>query len=167
MNFAVLLAAGSGTRMKTSTIPKQFLELAGEPILRLTVDKFLACPRIDNIVVAAPAIWTSHTRDLLRDERFRDVAICEGGHSRQDSLYKAVKYIESVFTVSNDDIIISHDVVRSFVTLRIIEDNINALRDYDAANTVIPSTDTIVESNDHKTIDRIQDRCRMYQGQTT
>ena len=152
--------------MKTSTIPKQFLELAGEPILRLTVDKFRACPRIDHIVVAAPPIWMSHARDLLRDERFRDVAICEGGHTRQDSLYKAVKHIESVFPVSDNDIVVSHDVARPFVTLRIIEDNIEALKEYDAADTVIPATDTIVESDDQKSISRIQDRNRMYQGQT-
>ncbi|HIX41457.1 MAG TPA: NTP transferase domain-containing protein, partial [Candidatus Desulfovibrio intestinigallinarum] len=46
MNFAVLLAGGTGSRMKSSRVPKQFLELGGEPILRLTVDKFLACPKI-------------------------------------------------------------------------------------------------------------------------
>lgn len=166
MNFAVLLAGGTGTRMKTSRIPKQFLEIGGEPILRLAVDKFLACPRIDHIVVAAPAIWMSHTRDLLRDGRFAQVQICEGGHSRQESLYRAVRHIESVFPVTDDDIVVSHDVARPFVSLRVIEDNIDALQTYDAADTVIPATDTIVESADQTTISRIQDRSRMYQGQT-
>jgi len=108
----------------------------------------------------------SHTRDLLGDVRFKDVAICEGGHTRQDSLYRAVKHIESVFPVTPDDIVVSHDVARPFVSLRIIEDNIAALQNYDAADTVIPATDTIVESDDQKTIARIQDRKRMYQGQT-
>lgn len=166
MNFAVLLAGGTGTRMKTSALPKQFLELGGEPMLRLTVDKFLACPRIDHIVVAAPAIWMSHTRDLLRDARFADVQICEGGRTRQESLYKALKYIESVFTVSADDIVVSHDVARPFVSLRVIEENIDALKFYDAADTVLPATDTIVESEDQRVISCIPDRIRMYQGQT-
>ena len=166
MNFAVLLAGGIGTRMKTSALPKQFLELGGEPILRLSVDKFLACPRIDHIVVAAPAIWMSHTRDLLRDARFADVQVCEGGHTRQESLYKAVKHIESVFPVCADDIIVSHDVARPFVSLRVIEENIAALQHYDAADTVMPATDTIVESDDQHVIARIPDRKKMYQGQT-
>lgn len=166
MNFAVLLAGGTGTRMKTSALPKQFLELSGEPILRLTVDKFLACPRIDHIIVAAPAIWMSHTRDLLRDGRFADVRVCEGGHTRQESLYRAVKHIESVFPVTDDDIVVSHDVARPFVSLRVIEENIEALQQYDAADTVLSATDTIVESDDQRTIARIQDRKRMYQGQT-
>lgn len=166
MNFAVLLAGGTGTRMKTSTLPKQFLELGGEPILRLTVDKFLACPRIDHVVVAAPAIWMSHTRDLLRGDRFADVRVCEGGHTRQESLYRAVKYIDSIFPISDDDIVVSHDVARPFVSLRVIEENIEALQHYDAADTVLPATDTIVESYDHCIIARIPDRKRMYQGQT-
>ena len=166
MNFAVLLAGGIGTRMKGAALPKQFLELGGEPMLRLTVDKFLVCPRIDHIIVAAPAIWLSHTRDLLHDERFADVTVCEGGRTRQESLYLAVKHIETVFPVSIDDVVVSHDVARPFVSLRVIEENIDALQNYDAADTVLPATDTIVESDDQRVIARIPDRRRMYQGQT-
>ncbi len=166
MNFAVLLAGGSGSRMKTAALPKQFLELKNEPILRLTVDKFLVCPKIDHIIVAAPAIWLSHAQDVLRDARFNAVKICAGGKTRQESLYQAVKYIESVFPVSDDDIVVSHDVVRPFVSLRVIEENIEALKHYDAVDTVLPATDTIVESEDQSTICQIPDRKRMYQGQT-
>lgn len=166
MNFGVLLAGGVGSRMKTSKLPKQFLELGGEPLLRLTVDKFLACPRIDHVIIAAPSIWMSHTYDLLRDLRFADVHVCEGGHTRQESLYNAVKYIESVFPVTDDDIVVSHDVARPFVSLRVIEENIDALQQYDAADTVLPATDTIVESADQRVVTNVPDRSHMYQGQT-
>ena len=166
MVFAVLLAGGIGTRMKTSSIPKQFLELGGEPILCLTVDKFLICPKINHVIVAAPSIWMSHTKDLLHDTRFKDVHVCEGGKTRQESLYKAVKYIESVFPIDDDDIVISHDIARPFVSLRVIEENIDAMNNFDAVDTVIPSTDTIVESDNHSTITNIPDRNKMYQGQT-
>ncbi len=166
MIFAVLLAGGVGSRMKTLKLPKQFIELNGEPILRLTIDKFLICSQIDHIIVAAPAIWMSHTKDLLSDKRFADVQICEGGSTRQESLYNAVRYIEKIYPVSDDDIVVSHDVARPFVSLRVIEENIVALQKYDAADTVIPATDTIVESDDHQIISRIQNRSRMYQGQT-
>lgn len=166
MNFAVLLAGGIGTRMKTSPLPKQFLELGGEPILHLVVDKFLACPKIDHIIVAAPPTWMSHTRDILSNTRFANVCVCEGGHTRQESLYRAVKHIEAVFPVTEQDIVVSHDVARPFVSLRVIEENIDALQHYDAADTVLPATDTIVESDDHCVIARIPDRRRMYQGQT-
>nr|MCR5257852.1 D-ribitol-5-phosphate cytidylyltransferase [Desulfovibrio sp.] len=118
------------------------------------------------IVVAAPAIWLSHTRDILSDLRFSGVHVCEGGRTRQESLYKAVKYIEGAFPQHNDDIVVSHDIARPFVTLRIIQENIAALKLYDAVDTVIPATDTIVESSDGAVISCIPDRTRMYQGQT-
>ncbi len=152
--------------MKSSSLPKQFLTLGNESILCLTVDKFLLCPRIDHIVVAAPLVWMSHTKDLLRDKRYADVKVCEGGKTRQESLYRAVRYIEDEYPIDDEDIIVSHDVARPFVSLRVIEENINILKDYDAADTVIPSSDTIVESKDNLRISNIPDRNIMYRGQT-
>ena len=166
MIYAVLLAAGSGSRMKTSSIPKQFLEISGEPILRLAVDKFICCPKIDKIVVVAPPIWISHTRDILSNDRFSNVDVCEGGKTRQESLFNAVKYIDDTYNSSESDIVISHDVARPFISLRIIEDNIKALEKYDASDTVMPATDTIVHSEDGIVISSIPDRSKMFQGQT-
>ena len=166
MIYAVLLAAGSGSRMKTSSIPKQFLELQGIPILKLAVDKFVACTAIDRIVVVAPTIWLSHTKDLLSSPEYKDVCVCEGGLTRQESLYNAVKYIDVTFHGSETDIVVSHDVARPFISLRVIEDNIKAMDRYDAADTVIPATDTIVVSNDNSIVHSIPNRAIMYQGQT-
>ena len=166
MVYAVILAGGIGSRMKSSTLPKQFLTLGNEPILRLTIDKVLFCPKIDHIIVAAPAVWMSHTKDLLKDAKYDDVQVCEGGKTRQESLFFAVKHIEKVYSVADDDIVVSHDVARPFVSLRIIEENIKMLDTYDAADTVIPATDTIVESLDSRVISKIPDRVHMYQGQT-
>lgn len=166
MIYTVLLAAGSGSRMKSSSIPKQFLELKGIPIVKLAVDKFMACPKIDKIIVAAPAIWMSHTKDLLSDPKYSSIYICEGGRSRQESLYSAVKFIDDNFHSNEDDIVVSHDVARPFISLRLIEDNIEAMKKYDAADTVLPATDTIVISNDNETVYKIPNRKNMYQGQT-
>ncbi|MBO4317665.1 MAG: 2-C-methyl-D-erythritol 4-phosphate cytidylyltransferase [Mailhella sp.] len=166
MIYAVLLAGGTGTRMKTSKVPKQFIELGGEPILRLTVEKFLMCPKVDHVIVAAPAIWIGYTKELLKDSRFADIRVCEGGSTRQESLYNAVRFIGSVFPIAEDDIIVSHDVARPFVSLRVIEENIDALDEFGAAATVMPATDTIVESDDGRCITCIRDRSRMYQAQT-
>ena len=68
--------------------------------------------------------------------------------------------------LDDDTIIVTHDSVRPFVTYRIIEENIKAAREYGACDTVIPATDTIVESLDHSVISSIPDRSVMYQGQT-
>lgn len=166
MIYAVILAGGKGTRMKSAQFPKQFLTIGGEPILKMTVDKFLCCTAIDKIIVAAPAVWLSHTVDLLKGNSYSKVYVCEGGKTRQESLYKAVKFVQREFNAADDAIIVSHDVARPFITLRIIEDNIKAMESVDAVDTVIPAVDTIVESQDGNVIFNIPDRSRMYQGQT-
>lgn len=166
MMFAVILAGGKGTRMKSAQFPKQFLTIGGEPILCMTVNKFLGSAKFDRIVVVAPAVWLSHTADLLKGSNYEKVHICEGGGTRQESLYKALKYIQQEFDAPADSIIVSHDVARPFVTLRIIEDNIQGCLDADAVDTVVPAIDTIVQSDDGNNISVVPDRSRMYQGQT-
>ena len=166
MIYAVILAGGKGTRMKSAQFPKQFLSIGGEAILRLTVNKFLCCTKIDRIVVAAPAVWMAHTKDLLKGEEYSKVSVCEGGQTRQDSLYKALQFIIKEYSAPRDTIIVSHDVARPFVTLRILEDNIKAMEEVDAVDTVIPATDTIVQSIDGKVISNVPNRSEMYMGQT-
>ena len=61
---------------------------------------------------------------------------------------------------------ITHDAVRPFVTYRIIEDNIKAAKEFGACDTVIPATDTIVESTDGNSVSSIPNRASLYQGQT-
>ena len=60
----------------------------------------------------------------------------------------------------------THDSVRPFVTHRIIEENIEKATEFDACDTVIPATDTIVRSDDNAIISEIPERSKMYQGQT-
>ena len=68
--------------------------------------------------------------------------------------------------IDDDSIIVTHDSVRPFVTHRIIEYNIKAAKEFGACDTVIPATDTIVESVDAKMIKNIPIRDNYYQGQT-
>ena len=78
----------------------------------------------------------------------------------------SINYINEHFGIDDDSIILTHDSVRPFVTHRIIEDNIAAAKKYGACDTVIPATDTIVESINAKTIESIPVRDYYYQGQT-
>lgn len=164
--YAVILAGGQGVRMASSAIPKQFMQLGNASILQHTIDKFMYCLGIDRIVVALPSIWLSHAQDILHDERYEDILFCEGGKSRQESLYNALLFLRSQFVGSDNAIIVSHDVARPLVSLRIIEDNIRFAKEFDAVDTVIPANDTIVESQDGKLISCIPNRKSMYQGQT-
>ena len=95
-----------------------------------------------------------------------NIIVLKGGDTRNDTLINSIEYIKENFEIDDDSVIVTHDSVRPFVTHRIIEDNINAAKEFGACDTVVPATDTIVESVDSKIISDIPIRDNFYQGQT-
>lgn len=168
MVYGVVLAGGVGSRMGGDK-PKQYLNIKGKPIIIYTIEKFFTCPDFEKVIVLCPAQWVEHTKDLIKKHiapAQDKVVVCEGGDARNETIMNAISYIEKNGVLDDDTIIVTHDSVRPFVTHRIIQENIEACRKYDACDTVIPATDTIVESENGKTITQIPNRSFMYQGQT-
>ena len=89
-----------------------------------------------------------------------------GGGNRNDSILSIIADIKNSGSFSPEDVLITHDAVRPFVSYRMIVDNIEAMKHYDVADTVVMANDTIVESIDGKVISSIPNRTHMYQGQT-
>ena len=168
MIFAAILAGGIGSRMGETDTPKQFLTLGDKPVIVHTIEKFAINSKFDKIIVLSPKNFINHTNDLIK-EYFDDnsrIVVLEGGKTRNDTLINAIEYINDNFDIDDDSIIVTHDSVRPFVTHRIIEDNIKAAKEFGACDTVVPATDTIVESVDSKLIKNIPIRDNYYQGQT-
>lgn len=168
MVFGVILAGGVGSRMGNMEKPKQFLEIGNKPIIIHTIEKFYANSRFEKLIVLCPSQWVNHTRNMIRrylndTER---IVVTEGGSTRNETIMNSIRYIEKEYGLEDDTVIVTHDSVRPFVTYRILEDNIESALQYDACDTVIPATDTIVESSSHSIISNIPDRSIMYQGQT-
>lgn len=168
MIFAAILAGGVGSRMGNSDVPKQFLNLGDKPILIHTIEKFIINSKFDKILVLTPNNFINSTIDLIKNiEGETDkIVVLEGGETRNDTIRNAISYIKSNFPIDDDSVIVTHDSVRPFVSHRIIEDNIKMASEYGACDTVIPATDTIVESVDGDTISSIPLRDHYYQGQT-
>ena len=168
MIFAVILAGGVGSRMGGADMPKQFLQLGSKPIIIHTIEKFLINSNIDKIIVLTPENYINHTNHLI--DQFigsnDDIVVVEGGETRNDTLLNSINYINDNFGIDDESIIVTHDSVRPFVTHRIINDNIEAAKRFGACDTVIPATDTIVESINSQTIESIPVRDYYYQGQT-
>ena len=168
MVFSVILAGGTGNRMGNTDKPKQFLTIKDKPIIIHTVEKFLAHPDFEKIIVLTPPMWIDHTKRIIN----RYIGSCDkieviaGGDTRNETIMNSIDYIEQNYTLDDDTIIVTHDSVRPFVTHRIITENIDAAKKYGACDTVIPATDTIVESVDANVISAIPERKNMYQGQT-
>lgn len=168
MIYGVILAGGIGSRMGNVEKPKQFLHIGSKPIIVHTVEKFCVNSRIDKIIVLIPEQWVSYTKDLFKKHitEMEKISIIAGGKTRNETIMNAIRYIEKNDGLRDDTILVTHDAVRPFVTHRIIDDNIDAALKGDACDTVIPATDTIVESMDGSVISQIPDRTKYYQGQT-
>ncbi len=162
MIYAVIAAGGIGSRMGADK-PKQYIEIGGKAIIVHTAEKFLSNKSIDKVIVLCPDEWVGYTKEIFKDS---DVIVICGGETRNETLMRAIDYIESTDGLSNDTYLVTHDAVRPFVTDKIINDNIEAMLKYEATGTVIPAVDTVFQSKKGEIIDSIPDRSELYQAQT-
>jgi len=168
MIYAVIAAGGIGSRMGNLEKPKQYLTLKNKPIIAHTVEKFYVNSSFEKVIILCPEQWLNHTKNILNKHLPQNdrVVVLQGGSTRNETIMNAIKYIEETDGLDDETIIVTHDAVRPFVTARIIDENIEAAIKYGATDTVVPATDTIVESQNNKTISNIPDRSKLYQGQT-
>lgn len=168
MIYAGILAGGQGTRMGNVPMPKQFLLLNEKPIIVHTLEKFVLNPRFDQIIIASPKEWINYTRDTIKKFKLNlpHIHVVEGGQERNDTIMNIIKYIDNEYGLEDEDVLLTHDAVRPFLTHRIIDENIDMGIKYGAVDTVIEAIDTIVESQDNEFVTNIPERDIMYQGQT-
>ena len=169
MVFGAILAGGVGSRMHISTMPKQFLTLGDKPIIIHTLEKFLACSEFESVYIGVHADWMEYMDDLVVKYipySVNKVKIVCGGSDRNETIQNIISAIENEYGENEDNIIVTHDAVRPFVTMRMIEENIEYAKKYGAVDTVTPAVDTIVQSDDGKIISDIPNRAKLYQGQT-
>ena len=140
----ILPAAGLGTRMSaghsSTTAPKQFLELAGVPILIHTLRAFAEVPRVAAMYVAVRSNEMDRVAAQIRDYGFAGkVHVVTGGDTRQESVQHALDAIDC----DPDDIILVHDAVRPLIDAATIERTIRAVEKHEAAIVGLPAVDTI------------------------
>ena len=168
MIYAEILAGGVGARMGETEIPKQFHMLGNKPIFIHTIEHFLNNERVDIVLVCCHNEWISYTKDTI-NEYIVDtdkVIVVKGGNTRNETILNGCMYIEEHFGICDEDIILTHDAVRPFLSQRIIDDNIDGALTYGAVDTVMEAYDTIVHSVDGEVISDIPIRGEMFQGQT-
>lgn len=169
MVFGVILAGGIGSRMGNVEKPKQYLKVGDKPIIIHTIEKFFVHDEFVKLIVLCPKQWVENTKNLVKKylgDGADHVVVLEGGSTRNETIMNSINYIEKEYGLDEETLIVTHDSVRPFLTYRIIEENIKYGKEYGAVDTVIPATDTIVESESGDIITSVPDRARMYQGQT-
>lgn len=160
-NLAIIPAAGSGLRFGGER-PKQFLVVAGSPILLHTLRRFDSCSDIDGMVVALPE-WEidGFAHDLAGAGLRKPVRLVAGGRERSDSIRNALLLAREF----SPEVVAIHDAVRPFVTSAQISAVVERARLIGAAILALPATDTIKEVEDGL-ITRTLDRRRIYRAQT-
>lgn len=157
--YAVIVAGGEGKRMGAS-IPKQFLEVAGRPILRLTAERFLEYDPDIKMIFVLPSDWKQYWKEYCDKNYFIEkFSMADGGITRFHSVKNALEQIPEGALVA------VHDGVRPILSKELIESLFDAAGKSGAAIPVIPLTDSIRElsSTDES---RVADRDRFVCVQT-
>lgn len=166
MNIAAILAGGSGLRMGTS-IPKQFLETEGVPVIIRSIMAFLNSGKIHKCIVSVSEDFISYTEELIKKhiDTETEIFVIKGGKTRGDTLFGVLAFMKERGFLEGS-VVLTHDAVRPFINNRIIEENILAAREYGACNTAIPAVDTMLVSADGQFIDSVPDRSKLFHAQT-
>jgi 2-C-methyl-D-erythritol 4-phosphate cytidylyltransferase len=131
MNTFIITAGGIGKRMG-SKIPKQFIALAGKPILMRTIAVFYEYDRAAQIIVTLPKDWWPFWKELCVKHHFTiDHEIVEGGKERFHS-------IKNALIMTKGRIIGIHDGVRPLVSKECIDRTVHAAINYGAGVPVLP-----------------------------
>lgn len=163
MNVAVIFAGGSGIRMG-STVPKQFIEIDGAPILAHTLRIFQRHSKIDGIYLVCNPAYRGETERMLEQFGIKKVQqVVDGGASAQDSIYNGLKAVEQ--DCPSDTIVVLHDGVRPCLDPLVITANIESVEIHGNAVTFTPCFETLVISKNGEYISDIPYRRESYAAQ--
>lgn len=159
-NIAIILASGTGERFGEN-IPKQFFEFRGKTLLEHALDTFDRNKNIDEIILVTNPKFRDLAEEILARSSYTKITkVLNGGATRVESSYIGTS------EAPDDANVLIHDAVRAFVTQKIIDNNIEALKKYEAIGTAIDTIDTIVQVDKNSVITAIPTRKYLKRVQT-
>ena len=163
-HYAIVPAAGSGARFG-SEVPKQYLELAGKPLIYHTLKALCQCPRIERVwVVLSPGDgwWPAYDWTPLGPKLG---ALFCGGASRGESVINGLAAIAGA--VADDDWVLVHDAARPCLSEQMLADLIAQLAD-DAVGGIlaVPVADTLKRADGQQRVAATASRDGLWQAQT-
>lgn len=158
MNIALILSGGTGTRMGMS-IPKQYIEVKGKPVIAYALSAFEKHERIDKIQIVADAVWREDIRGFT-GEKLKGFS--DPGANRQLSILNGLQDILKY--ASDTDKVIIHDAARPCVTEQTITECLEALEKHEGVLPVLPMKDTVYEGCNGRIVSLL-DRSRIVAGQ--
>ena len=163
-NIAIVLAGGTGVRMG-SFIPKQYVEVAGKPVISYCLRTLLHHEEIDMAIIAVADEWSAFVKDcVMKTGSSMPVFYSQPGVQRQGSIVNALRVAKQI-GVEEDDVVLIHDAARPLLTEALVSSCLEACKDADAVLPVVPVKDTIYLSHDGKHIDSLLERKTLWNGQ--
>ena len=160
MISAVIVAAGKGIRMN-DTVRKQYLPLAGRPVLSHTLSIFDECNLINKIFLVVPKKDFDYCRNNILPMLKKEINLVAGGKERQDSVYNGLLSVGE-----NNGIVIIHDGVRPFTNKEMLESCIKGARKHGACIIGIPVQDTLKQISSSGDIEKTIERNNIWLAQT-
>jgi 2-C-methyl-D-erythritol 4-phosphate cytidylyltransferase len=153
---AVIPAGGTGLRMG-GDVRKQYLELAGEPMLLRTLRTFREHPSVEWVIVALPPADVHGPPFRLPD----DVVVVPGGAGRGDSVRAGLAAVPEAA-----DVVLVHDAARPLVTRAVVDRVLAAVGGGVGAIAAVPVADTLKRVDGSRTITGTVERERLWRAQT-
>lgn len=154
MDYVIIVAGGKGMRMGCE-LPKQFLPVAGKPVLMRTIERFYQFNRDLNFIIVLPQSQQAYWRSLCAEHHFTiSHTVVNGGDTRFASSKNGLSYIPN----DAQGLVAIHDGVRPFVSVDVIDRCFNEARTSGTAIPVIPAIDSLrqidTETGDTFTVNR-------------
>lgn len=158
MNIGVIFAGGTGTRMRSRELPKQFLEISGKPIIVHTIEHFQQCPDIDAVIVVCVAGYLDYF-DALKENYHLDKVrrVVKGGDTGQLSIYNGLRAAADIAR-GEKSIVLIHDGVRPLINSALLTENVRCVREHGSCITCGIVKETIVEISADGSVDHIPER---------
>lgn len=166
MAFHVIIpAAGVGSRM-ASVLPKQYLLLAGKPIISHTIQVFFNHPAISSIHLALnpeDEFWRSLTLEPASKLKLHYT----GGNSRGETVLNTLQAMHDAGTVAQTDWILVHDAARPGLTHQLLDNLLNNLQNDDVGGLLaMPLADTLKQADQMNRSEKTIPRTDLWQAQT-
>ena len=160
MVSAIIVAAGKGVRMKDS-VRKQYLPLAGRPVLSHTLAVFDECNLISKIFLVVSQEDFDYCRSKIFPMLKKEINLVAGGKERQDSVYNGL-----IAVGENNGIVIIHDGVRPFANKEMLESCVREAKKHGACIIGVPVQDTLKKISSSGDIEKTIERNNIWLAQT-
>ncbi|MEE3481322.1 MAG: IspD/TarI family cytidylyltransferase [Lachnospiraceae bacterium] len=171
MSLAIILAGGTGSRIKSADIPKQYIEVGGKPVISYVLETVYSVKEITNLVVVSEASWRdeifllaiSAADEVGRETIGLEVNFADPGENRQLSILNGLKALSEV--AREDDLVAILDAARPNTSPELLSSVLAAAAACDGAIPVLPMKDTVYLSEDGKRISSLLPREQVFAGQ--